>query len=108
MTNMKKRWRERSACYKLVEAEPIFQTAWLVKDDVGASQAKALCAECPVRLDCLVDALGDPEAQGLRAGFYFDSGVVSRQDARAIMNEVGIRPFTAQRQNRTRIPSPVP
>lgn len=104
-TNMNDDWRMKSACHKVTEVDPLFQTAWIVKGDVGSETAVSICEGCPVRALCLIDALSDPEASGLRAGYFFDYGVVSKKDARAILNEVGIVACTSQRENRKRLRS---
>lgn len=35
------------------------------KDDVTAERAKAVCARCPVRRDCVAYAVADPEVYGI-------------------------------------------
>ena len=103
--NMNEAWRQKSACHKVTEVDPLFQTAWIVRGDVGSESAKVICEGCPVRTLCLIDALMDPEASGLRAGYFFDYGVVSKKDARAILDEIGVVACTSQRENRKRLTS---
>lgn len=57
----------------------------------NAEIAKNICFACPVREKCLRDALSDNDAEGIRAGYRFEDGRVSRRDARNIFNEWGLR-----------------
>lgn len=95
-------YRERAACRDAVLEEPSLATAW---DNIDAGTweeenyvpdpqefvAKNICFECPVRELCLRDALTDNEAEGLRAGFRFERGYVSKDDSRKIRKEFGLR-----------------
>lgn len=91
-------WRWKAKCHEEVQAQPFLDAAWNVKNDDNAKHAKSVCETvCPVRIDCLVDALQDKKAEGLRAGFFFDSGVVSRKDAKKILAEFGLTAPTSQR-----------
>lgn len=98
-SDMGSEWRRGAACGKTVDEDPVFAAAWLVRDDVGADTAKSICkTQCKVRTECLMSALLDVNAQGLRAGFFFDKGTVRRPDARAILKEFGITARTSQKQ----------
>lgn len=55
-------WREVGACRGL---EP---TIFYPDDDEDASDAKAICAECRVRVTCLEFALSYREKQGVWGG----------------------------------------
>lgn len=78
------------------------QTAWdnidvgtwkktTTEPDLKADVARVLCWECPVREACLRDALKDIEAEGIRGGYRFENGTVSKEDARKIFSEWGLR-----------------
>lgn len=95
-------WREDAACLEIVQVEPEMDGAW-DNVDVGtwksyasephskAEVSKNICFGCLVRENCLRDALSDNEAEGIRAGYRFEDGRVSRRDARNIFNEWGLR-----------------
>lgn len=93
-------WREDAACLKSAQLEPTLQTAW-DNIDVGWEQdsvpdemadvAKTICSACPVRKKCLVDAISDNESEGIRGGFRFEQGNVSKEDARLIWSEYSLR-----------------
>jgi len=95
-------FREKAACRDAVTAEPSLATAWDNIDagtweedeyvpDPQALVAKNICYACPVRELCLRDALSDNEAEGIRAGYRFERGYVSRDDARKIQKEFNLR-----------------
>ena len=72
--------------------------AWNQRNDQNREHAKSVCINvCKVRIDCLSDALQDKKAEGMRAGFFFEAGVVSRTAAREILKEFGLRAPTSQR-----------
>lgn len=95
-------WREEADCLAIVQVQPEMDGSW-DNVDVGtwksyssephanAEVAKQICFSCPVREACLRDALSDNEAEGVRAGYRFEDGKVSRRDARNIFNEWGLR-----------------
>jgi len=95
-------WRDDAECSFIVAVEPEMETAWDNIDvgtwkktetvpDENADVAKNICFVCPVREFCLRDALKDNEAEGLRGGYRFEFGTVSKNDARKIYNEWGLR-----------------
>lgn len=49
---------------------------WFADDPGDLERAKALCADCPVRLACLAGALARAEPCGVWGGQIFDRGVV--------------------------------
>ncbi len=56
-TDNRKAWRERAAC-RDVEPETFFPTATTgPARDAEVAEAKAVCARCPVRAECLTEAL---------------------------------------------------
>ena len=90
-------WRDQAACI----GHPI---DWWFPPKGGstapeARKAKAICAECPVRLDCLEHAVTAPEPVGIWAG-------TSERQRRVLRRTWGIRrrcgrcgqPFTARSQ----------
>jgi WhiB family transcriptional regulator, redox-sensing transcriptional regulator len=59
---MDRDWVARSACRGL---DP---TIFYPATDEEADEAKAVCAECPVQLDCLEHAIGHREHNGVWGG----------------------------------------
>ncbi|MGH9044686.1 MAG: WhiB family transcriptional regulator [Acidimicrobiales bacterium] len=57
-------WRKRASCRGL-DAEIFFPAT---DDEVDAEEAKAICAECPVRQACLEHALAHREREGVWGG----------------------------------------
>jgi WhiB family transcriptional regulator, redox-sensing transcriptional regulator len=49
---------------------------WFAESPVQLEQAKALCAQCPIRSACLAGALDRGEPWGVWGGEIFDHGVV--------------------------------
>ncbi len=95
-------FRHRAACRDAVLAEPSLATAWDNIDvgtweegeyvpDPQALVAKNICFACPVRELCMRDALTDNEAEGIRGGYRFERGYVSKEDARKMYQEFGMR-----------------
>jgi WhiB family transcriptional regulator, redox-sensing transcriptional regulator len=61
---MSQSWRQQAACQGL---DPnIFYPA--SDDEADADPAKAVCAECPIRLACLEHALTSREKDGIWGG----------------------------------------
>jgi hypothetical protein len=101
-TDFSDEWREDAACRAAVTEEPSLSTAWDNIDegtweedyfvsDPQAHVAKNICFACPVRKLCIEDALFDNEAEGIRGGFRFEKGYVSKEDARKMYKEFGLR-----------------
>ena len=60
-------WREDAACTQSPNPD-----LWFAKDDRLATVAKEICLGCPVRSDCLTDALAEDDPHGgIRAGFTY-------------------------------------
>lgn len=55
-------WREQALC---AQADP---EAWFVDKGGSTKPAKRVCARCPVRPECLTDALANDERFGVRGG----------------------------------------
>ncbi len=55
-------WRESGAC------RTADTTLFFPANDDGAGPAKAICASCPVREECLLFALANREEQGVWGG----------------------------------------
>ncbi len=91
-------WRKDAACFWAVSDNEELQNAWVEEDNDSAYFAELICATCPVREACLMDALVDQDAEGLRAGFFFATGGVNSADARKIRQEFGVRPRTRSRR----------
>lgn len=49
---------------------------WFSENPSQLEQAKALCADCPLRAECLAEALERGEPWGVWGGEIFDQGVV--------------------------------
>ena len=58
----------RAAWHREAEGRGIGTEVFLAGAWQSTSQARALCADCPVREDCLAAALEDPLTQGIWAG----------------------------------------
>ena len=80
---MDRDWVTRSACRGL--APTIFYPA----TDEEADEAKAVCAECPVQLDCLEHAIGHREHNGVWGG------ATERERQRIIRRRRRLRAMTA-------------
>jgi hypothetical protein len=55
-------WRDRAAC----RGEDV--NLFFPEDGARCADAKAICAGCPVRVQCLMHALSFPERHGVWAG----------------------------------------
>lgn len=64
MPTMSATWRRRAAC-RGIDAEVFYPAT---EDDADAAEAKAICAECPVRQACLEHALAYREREGVWGG----------------------------------------
>jgi WhiB family transcriptional regulator, redox-sensing transcriptional regulator len=49
---------------------------WFAEDPADLERAKALCAECPIRRECLAAALERQEPWGVWGGEILDRGVI--------------------------------
>lgn len=84
-------WRKEASCAWVVADAPGMTNAWVEEDGENYLYAQMVCEDCPVRRACLTEAVRDPDAEGLRAGFYFTNGGVSSADASQIRREFGVR-----------------
>lgn len=91
-------WEEQADCRQAVELVPELKTAWDNIDhgekylpDPQEDVAKRVCAECPVRELCVRDAVVSEVSEGIRGGYRFHMGWVSRAEAREIQKEFGIK-----------------
>ncbi|GII88226.1 hypothetical protein Ssi03_62160 [Sphaerisporangium siamense] len=60
-------WTNRAAC-KGQDPELFFEPAARSKEDPDVKRAKAICAGCPVRRECLIDAVERKEQYGIWGG----------------------------------------
>lgn len=94
-------WRNKAACAKAVEEQPLLLGAWDTEDNIMVKQAKAYCVnKCKVRMQCLADAMADPNSYGLRGGYFFDHGAVNTTDWREMGKSLGIQ---ARKRQKTRV-----
>ena len=96
-------WRSESACAKITEKHEERGGDWVREGDWPESessmQARRICTQvCKVRMECLFEALSDPKAQGIRAGFRFQQGSLTPRDARRLKEEFGIKGRSAHKR----------
>lgn len=96
ITNNHEPWRRKAECADKSVKVPPMMGAWDGPNEDGERHpmhyaAREICLTgCPVQLECLKDAVQDPEAQGLRGGYEFDGGKVPVGVAREIALTHGI------------------
>lgn len=83
-------WHKDALCSELISTEELPPNAFISDSDENDSTLDAICSRCPVRQECLIDAVQDDTSQGFRAGYRFDGGAVYREDAREINSLLGI------------------
>lgn len=91
------KWIADASCRIAVEEDPLLSTAWDEHDNPLIKEAKTICDSCPVRKQCLEDALNDEEAYGMRASVFFKFGSLLAKDNRAIQKEFGYSTRTRKR-----------
>jgi hypothetical protein len=84
-------WESKAACRKKIIEQPFLEAAWV--DELGPFKgaAKKVCLSCPVREICLQDALDDPEAEGMRGGYWFEAGKIPVGEAREVQETMGLK-----------------
>lgn len=95
-------WRPDAACAWAIADNRDLAAAWDSEDHTYAFIARTICMTCPVRRECILDAVRDPEAEGLRGGIMFTSGGVSTMDGAMIRREFGVRARTRVKNGRYR------
>ncbi|HEU5475673.1 MAG TPA: WhiB family transcriptional regulator [Actinophytocola sp.] len=83
-------WREDAACRDM-GSERFYHTR-----NVGVTAAKRICQPCPVRADCLAEALARPEYYGVWGG-------TSANERRKIRRGEAQRTLNGQRRNPRRL-----
>lgn len=73
-------WATSAAC------APYDPELWWIEDprDPGRQMALDICAECPVKRDCLQHALSAPEREGIWGGMIASQRNALRRHARAV------------------------
>lgn len=69
-------WTDRAACAGCVDHE---QDAWFPPRGVSVRSVVAICAECPVQTECLVDALKTEGNIGRTQRFGIAGGLTTSQ-----------------------------
>lgn len=91
-------WRNKASCGTIIDVDLTFALAWIIRENPNAKRAKSICDACPVKVQCLKDAIADPNSFGLRGGYFFENGVVRRPAAREILEKYGLEARTSQKQ----------
>jgi hypothetical protein len=82
-------WKDRALCVAILDAEPrLFDRLWGFTDPVErpfARVGKQICAVCPVREECLGEAIVD----GRQSGIYGGLNLSDRKYAARIIEETG-------------------
>jgi hypothetical protein len=95
-------WREQAACDEPAR-EPAMAGAWIADGWHPLEQeAKKICTTCPVRQQCLKDAVADPDSEGVRGGFKFVGGRILREDVEKASRVLGKKIPKTPRYTRNR------
>lgn len=98
-----------AACARWVHLNPDMENSWLKEFDFYAEKARRICEECPVRLICLLAAVEEAELaknpdsgeyppEGLRGGFFFENGAMTKAEYRKVQAEFGSLPIHVRRK----------
>ena len=80
-------WKFKALCFELISKNEIEPDAFITDDESRDAELSAICAQCPVRRECLESAISDETSQGFLGGYRFDRGKVPRDDVREIFKE---------------------
>lgn len=105
MSDLWAKWRDEGSCASVLQDDPEIADAWTNEFSPFMAEAREICAECPVRLLCLKDAVEDEEAMGIRAGYHFYMGSVIVPEAREIVREIGRRPLRLRQRRQSEMRS---
>jgi hypothetical protein len=84
------KWRDKAECNDEIDRAPVLINVWRSPQESTDDYAQEICETvCKVREECLVDAVTDPYAEGLRGGFKFDTGKVDQRDVNKIRSIIG-------------------
>lgn len=75
-------WEDQAECSTRKIRKTLPFKVWVNPTPTEEKLAKEICVHhCNVRTECLRDALNDKYAEGVRAGYRFEDGAVSQEDA---------------------------
>jgi WhiB family transcriptional regulator, redox-sensing transcriptional regulator len=95
-SRMKGYWRSAAACAS-ADPEMFFPVSKAGKALEHAAEAKAICADCPVRSDCLAFALRTRQSYGIWGGMTEEERADSRRLSPATEPQPGGRPRVLSR-----------
>lgn len=99
-----KTWEDEAGCSAEIAEYPHMSAAWVDEETHLAEFAKEVCnTTCKVKVECLLAALADPEAQGIRGGVTFSRGSLSKSDSHLVRSLYGVRKTRTSRNMRSRI-----
>lgn len=83
-------WRDEAACEAAIKEKPYLAGAWIAEDHPYRDDARKICLGCKVRIECLMGALQNEEAEGMRGGYWFDAGKLPVAVAREIRDTMDL------------------
>lgn len=86
-TDFRQDWRKEAACFEESRSGAFMDDAWINDSSSMKDLAIDVCLTCPVRTECLMDALTDEAAEGVRGGYSFSTGALMRGDREKLRRE---------------------
>lgn len=81
-------WEDNAQCAEVVSTLPHMQNAWDGERTVTEHVAINICKnQCPVRVECLLDAIADPSSEGVRGGYHFSRGSMLGSEREVLRRE---------------------